>query len=76
MKEKGIIDKILHFLVHNSNFVAVVVLCGVHIVLLATFAIAGVTRLVEFNIFSVIVYFLCIFLCFEDAIHLTLEYQL
>lgn len=63
MKEKGIIDKIMHFLVHNSNFVAVVVLCGVHIVLLATFAIAGVTRLVEFNIFSVIVYFLCIFLC-------------
>ena len=30
MKEKGIVDNLMHFLVHNSNLVAVVVLCAVH----------------------------------------------
>ena len=53
MKEKGIVDNLMHFFVHNSNLVAVVVLCAVHVVLLATTAIAGVTPLVLFNILSV-----------------------
>ena len=63
MKEKGIVDKLMHFFVHNSNLVAVVVLCAVHVLLLATMAIAGVMPLVLFNILSVVVYLFCIFLC-------------
>lgn len=63
MKERGIIDKILHFLVHNSNFVTVAVMCAVHVVLLFMMMAAGVIPLVEFNILSVVVYLFCVFLC-------------
>ena len=63
MKERGIINKILHFLVHNSNFVTVAVMCAVHVVLLFMMMAAGVIPLVEFNILSVVVYLFCVFLC-------------
>ncbi len=62
MKKNGLLDKLMHFLVHNSNFVAVVVLCAVHVLLLVTTAIANVTPLVQFNTISVIIYLVCIVL--------------
>jgi len=63
MKDKKIIDSIMHFLVHNSNLVTVVVMCFVHAALLAFMIALGVTPLVQFNILSVVVYLFCIVLC-------------
>lgn len=63
MRERNIVDKTMHFLVHNSNLVTVIVMCMVHATLLAFMVAAGVTPLVQFNILSVVVYSFCIVLC-------------
>ncbi len=63
MKEKGVLDKTLHFLVHNSNMVTVAVMGFVHATLLLIMLLAGVMPLVQFNILSVVVYLFCVVLC-------------
>ncbi|MBR3525654.1 MAG: GGDEF domain-containing protein [Lachnospiraceae bacterium] len=62
-KERLTIEKILHFLVHNSFMVTVVVMCLVHAALLGIMLAAGVGPLISYNILSVIVYLFCIILC-------------
>ncbi len=63
MMNKSVFDRMLHFLVHNSNFATVVVMGFVHLILLIFMWGAGVTPLVQFNIVSVIVYLFCSILC-------------
>ena len=63
MKDRSIIEKTMHFLVHNSNLVTVIVMCMVHATLLLFMLAAHVTPLVHFNILSVVVYSFCILLC-------------
>ncbi|MCR4586317.1 MAG: GGDEF domain-containing protein [Lachnospiraceae bacterium] len=63
MKDKGIFDRVMHFLVHNSNMVTVAVMACVHIILLLFMVVMGVTPLVQFNILSVVVYLFCVMLC-------------
>ncbi|MBP5282216.1 MAG: diguanylate cyclase, partial [Lachnospiraceae bacterium] len=59
MKGKGIIDKTMHFLVHNSFLFTVVIMGLVHMTLLGIMFIAGVMDLAYVNIISVIVYLFC-----------------
>ena len=63
MNNKNVLDKALHFLVHNSFMVTVAVMCLVHATLLVIMLLADVTPLVNFNILSVVVYLFCIILC-------------
>ena len=56
MHNKGIIDKTLHFLVHNSFMFTVAIMGVVHLVLLAIMIMGGVTPLIYFNLVSVIIY--------------------
>ncbi|MCR4650054.1 MAG: GGDEF domain-containing protein [Lachnospiraceae bacterium] len=63
MKNSKIVNKIMHFLVHNGILFTVVVMCFVHATLLGIMTAAKLTPLIEFNILSVIVYIFCIFLC-------------
>ena len=62
MKDKNIIDKTMHFLVHNSFMFTIVIMCLVHLTLLALMYFEKVTPLVQVNIMSVIVYLFCIVL--------------
>ena len=62
-KYRKFVDKTLHFLVHNGFAFTVSVMSLVHSVLLAIFLFAGVMPLVQVNLFSVLVYFFCFFLC-------------
>ena len=57
------IEKIFHFLVHNSFLVTVAIMGIVHATLLVTMLCAGVMPLVNFNILSVVVYLFCVLLC-------------
>ena len=59
MKSRGLIDKTLHFLVHNSFLFTVIVMGLVHATLLLIMLIAGVMPLVYLNAVSVIVYLFC-----------------
>lgn len=59
MKSSGLIDKTLHFLVHNSFLFTVIVMGLVHATLLLIMLIAGVMPLVYLNAVSVIVYLFC-----------------
>lgn len=63
MKKNGWFDKTMHFLVHNSFLFTVIVMCLVHVTLLAIMLIANIMPLVYFNVISVIVYLFCILLC-------------
>ena len=63
VKNKSLIDNIMHFLLHNSFIFTVAVMFLVHAVLLGISWYAGVMPLVNFNIVSVIVYIFCIVLC-------------
>ncbi len=63
MKNKSIIENIMHFLLHNSFTFTVAVMFFVHAVLLGISWYAGVKPLVNFNIVSVIIYIFCILLC-------------
>ena len=63
MKIRNIIDKTMHFLVHNSFLFTVAIMCLVHATLLTVTWLAHVTPLIQFNILSVIVYVFCILLC-------------
>ena len=63
MKKAGLFDKTIHFLVHNSNFVTVMIMGMVHAVLLAIMLAVEVFPLVYFNILSVVVYLFCMVLC-------------
>ena len=56
-------QKIMHFLVHNSILFTVIIMCLVHVTLLAIFLFTGVQPLVQFNILSLIVYVFSILLC-------------
>lgn len=62
MKDKNIIDKTMHFLVHNSFMFTIVIMCLVHLTLLVLMYFEKVTPLVQINIMSVIVYLFCIVL--------------
>ncbi len=62
-KRRNLIDSIMYFLLHNSFMFTVVIMCFVHAALLVLTIIAGVRELVYFNIFSVIIYLICIVLC-------------
>nr|MCR5634305.1 diguanylate cyclase [Lachnospiraceae bacterium] len=62
MKDKNIIDKTMHFLVHNSFMFTVVIMCLVHLTLLVLMSIEKVTPLIQINMMSVIVYLFCIVL--------------
>lgn len=63
MKKKGILNKTMHVLVHNSFMFTVAIMGLVHAVLLVTMWIAGVPELVRFNVLSVVVYLFCVILC-------------
>ena len=62
MKDKNILDKTMHFLVHNSFMFTVIIMCLVHANLLLFMAFAKVTPLIQINILSVVVYLFCIVL--------------
>lgn len=62
MKSRGLIDKTLHFLMHNSILFTVIVMCMVHAVLLLIMLFSDVMPLVYLNSVSVIVYLFCIVL--------------
>lgn len=63
MKERSILDKTMHFLVHNSFFFTVAIMGLVHLTLLVVMWVAAVMPLVQFNILSVVVYLFCVLLC-------------
>ncbi len=63
MKNRSIVDKVMHFLMHNSFLFTVIVMCFVHATLLIIMGLAKLTPMVQFNILSVIVYLFCILLC-------------
>ncbi len=63
MKNKSLIEKTMHFMVHNGFIVTVAVMCLVHVTLLAIMLAAGVLPLVNLNILSVVVYLFCVILC-------------
>jgi len=62
-KSGSLVDKTLHFLVHNGFAFTVSVMCLVHAILLAIFLFAGVMPLAQVNTFSVLVYLFAFFLC-------------
>ena len=62
MKDRGIVAKTMHFLVHNSFLFTVVIMGLVHATLLAVAWISGVRVLAYVNILSVVVYLFCIVL--------------
>ncbi|MBR6477841.1 MAG: GGDEF domain-containing protein [Lachnospiraceae bacterium] len=59
MKENGKIDKIMHYLVHNSFLFTVVIMWLVHATLLTIMLIARVMDVAYLNVISVIVYMFC-----------------
>ena len=63
MKSRGLWNKTIHLLVHNSFLFTVAVMCLVHATLLVIMWCANVMPLVQFNILSVVVYLFCILLC-------------
>ena len=63
MKRKNIIEEVMHFLAHNSFLFTVVIMCLVHVTLLAITFFANVPPLAISNAVSVIVYLFCIILC-------------
>ena len=63
MKEKEVLEKTMHFLVHNSFQFTVAIMCLVHAALLLITWYAGVLPLTFFNILSVVVYLFCVLLC-------------
>lgn len=68
MKSREILGKILHFVVDNTFLFTVAIMCLVHAVLLMITWYAGVFPLALFNILSVIIYLVCIFLCMHGHI--------
>ena len=63
MKEHGIINRTMHFLVHNGFLFTVGVMGLVHIALLFIMWASGITPLVQLNILSIVVYIFCVILC-------------
>ncbi|MCR5403845.1 MAG: GGDEF domain-containing protein [Butyrivibrio sp.] len=63
MNFSDLFSRVMHFLVHNGFLFTVSVMGMVHAVLLLIMFSAGVTPLVQFNVFSVIVYIFCFLLC-------------
>ena len=57
------IESTMHFLTHNSFLFTVIIMCLVHVTLLAITFFAGVPPLALSNVVSVIVYLFCIILC-------------
>ena len=62
MKDRGILDKTMHFLVHNSFLFTVVIMGLVHVTLLAIAWLAKANVLAYVNVLSVVVYLFCIVL--------------
>ncbi len=63
MRNGNLIDRSMHFLVHNSNLVTVAVMGVVHVTLLLIMLASGVMPLVQLNVLSVVVYLFCMLLC-------------
>lgn len=63
MKKDGMIENVMHFLVHNGFVVTVTVMGLVHATLLLIMLVAGVWPLVNLNVLSVVVYLFCVLLC-------------
>ena len=63
MKDKSLISKVMHFLVHNSFMFTVAVMALTHMVLLGVMLYTGIRELISFNILSIIVYLFCVLLC-------------
>lgn len=60
---KNIFDKAMHFVIHNGFMFTVSVMGLTHAALLVFMLIAGVTPLVWFNAFSVLLYISCTIMC-------------
>ena len=63
MKIGRILNKMMHFFVHNGFLITVLVMGMVHAALVGIMWAAGVVPLVYFNIVSVIIYAFCTLLC-------------
>ncbi len=63
VKTDGILDKLMHFLVHNGFQFTVAVMCLVHATLLMIMLADGIMPLAQYNILSVVVYVFCFLLC-------------
>ena len=68
MKGGVLIEKVMHFIVHNSFLITVAIMCLVHATLLCIMWCADVQPLVYFNIVSVIIYIFCIVMCKSENI--------
>ncbi|MBR4574145.1 MAG: diguanylate cyclase [Lachnospiraceae bacterium] len=62
MKTESVVNKMMHFLVHNGFSFTVAVMCLVHVSLLIIMWADGVTPLAYLNILSVVVYAFCFML--------------
>ncbi len=62
MKSESILNKVMHFLVHNGFSFTVAVICLVHVTLLIMMWADGVMPLAYLNILSVVVYAFCFML--------------
>lgn len=63
MREKNLIDRVMHFLVHNSILFTIAIMGMVHFTLLVIMIIAQVTPLIHLNVLSVVIYVFCVILC-------------
>ena len=63
MKDRKIIGKTMHFLVHNGFIFTVMIMCLVHLTLFFIMCAGAVMPLIYFNILSVAVYLACVLLC-------------
>lgn len=68
MKKSNPIEKIMHFLVHNSFLFTVIIMCLVHATLLVVALCNDIKPLFYFNIFSVAVYMMGVVLCIKGHI--------
>ena len=63
MKEQSMINRAMHFIVHNGFLFTVIIMGLVHVALLVIMLADGIMPLVQFNILSIVVYGFCIVLC-------------
>ena len=60
LKNKNVLENVIHFIVHNSFMFTVAIMGLVHAVLLSVMIYAHVQPLVYFNILSVTIYLFCV----------------
>ncbi len=63
LKNKNVLENVIHFIVHNSFMFTVAIMGLVHAVLLSVMIYAHVQPLAYFNILSVTIYLFCVLLC-------------